>query len=99
MNNYETLYVIKPNLEEEACAALIEKFAGIISGQGGEIEKTDEWGKRRLAYPIRFKNEGCYSEGYYVLVEFKAPPTLPLELERNFKINESIMRFMVVKKA
>ena len=98
MNSYETLYIIKPDVEEEARKALIEKFAVIITHDGGEIESTDEWGMRKLAYPIHYKNEGDYTEGYYVLVNFKASPTLPAELERNFKITDSIMRFIVVRK-
>lgn len=93
MNSYETLYIIKPDVEDEARAALIARFNDIITSDGGEIENVDEWGKRRLAYPINYINEG-----YYVLVDFKANPALPNELERNFKINENIMRFMVVKK-
>ena len=52
MNKYENLYVITPELEEEAIKAIIEKFSGIITANGGEIESVDEWGKRRLAYPI-----------------------------------------------
>ena len=57
MNKYETLYVITPELEEEATKAVIEKFSGIITANGGEIESVDEWGKRRLAYPIDYKTE------------------------------------------
>ena len=94
MNSYETLYVIKPDLEDEARAALIQKFSAIITDNGGEIESVDEWGKRKLAYAINY-----ISEGYYVLVNFKAQPELPAELERNFKINDNIMRYIVIKKA
>ena len=80
-------------MEDEARAALISRFAEIIAANGGEVEATEEWGKKRLAYPINYINEG-----YYVLVNFKAPATLPIELERNFKISEDVMRFMVIKK-
>ena len=93
MNQYEVLYVITPELEEEAMRGTIEKFSGIITANGGEIEKIDEWGKRHLAYPIDYKNEG-----YYVLVNFLAMPEFPRELERNFKIDENIIRFMVVRR-
>ena len=92
MNKYETLYVITPELEEEATKAVIEKFSGIITANGGEIESVDEWGKRRLAYPINFKNEG-----YYVLVQFTAAPEFPRELERNLQINENVMRYLVTR--
>lgn len=94
MNSYETLYVIKPNLEDEARAALIQKFSAIITDNGGEVESVDEWGKRKLAYAIDY-----ISEGYYVLVNFKSNAELPAELERNFRINDNVMRYMVIKKA
>ena len=94
MNSYETLYVIKPDLEDEARAALIQKFSAIITDNSGEVESVDEWGKRKLAYAIDY-----ISEGYYVLVNFKANAELPAELERNFRINDNVMRYMVIKKA
>ncbi|MBR4079190.1 MAG: 30S ribosomal protein S6 [Christensenellaceae bacterium] len=94
MNSYETLYVIKPDLEDEARAALIQKFSAIITDNGGEVESVDEWGKRKLAYAIDY-----ISEGYYVLVNFKSNAELPAELERNFRINDNVMRYMVIKKA
>lgn len=93
MNKYESLYVITPELEEEATKAIIEKFSGIIATNGGVIEGVDEWGKRRLAYPIDYK-----TEGYYVLVNFEAEGELPKELERNFNNDENILRFIVVRK-
>ena len=85
MNKYETLYIIKPTVEEEARKALIDKFSEIITAQG-TVEGVEEMGMRKLAYPINY-----ISEGYYVLVNFEA-------LERNFKINENIMRYIIVKK-
>ena len=94
MNSYETLYVIKPDLEDEARAALIQKYSAIITDNGGEVESVDEWGKRKLAYEINY-----IGEGYYVLVNFKANAELPAELERNFRINDNVMRYMVIKKA
>ena len=93
MNSYETLYIIKPDVEDEARAALIARFNEIITANGGEIENVDEWGKRKLAYAINY-----ISEGYYVLVNFKAQSDLPAELERNFKISDNIMRYIVVRK-
>ena len=92
MNQYEVLYLITPELDEETNKAVIEKFAG-IPANGGEIVKQDEWGKRRLAYAIDYK-----TEGYYVLVDFNAAPTLPAELERNFRNDERILRYMVTSK-
>ncbi len=92
MNKYESLYVIVPELNEEENASVIEKFNGIIAANGGEIEKVDEWGKRRLAYAIDYK-----TEGYYVLVVFNAPAEVPAELERNLKNDERIMRYKVAR--
>lgn len=93
MNQYEVLYLITPELDEETNRSVIEKFAGIITGNGGEIVKQDEWGKRRLAYAIDYK-----TEGYYVLVNFNAAPEFPAELERNFRNDERILRYMVTVK-
>ena len=93
MNQYEVLYVITPELDEEADKVVMDKFADIINANGGEIEKTEVWGKRRLAYPIDYK-----TEGYYVLVTFNANPELPRELERNMRNDERLMRYMVTRK-
>ena len=90
-NSYETLFVIDPDLGEEATKAMVEKFTKLIA-DNGEVESVDEWGKRRLAYPINDK-----PEGYYVLVNFKSEPSLPSELERIFGITEGIMRSIVVR--
>ena len=92
MNKYEAMYIVTPEMEDEAIKGVIEKFSGIITANGGEIEKTDEWGRKTLAYPIDYK-----TEGYYVLVNFAAAPELPRELERNFRNDESILRYMVVR--
>lgn len=92
MNKYELIYIIDTAVEEEARKNLIEKFSALITANGGEIEKVDEWGKRRLAYAINDKNEG-----YYVLVAFKAPADLPREIERNMRINEKILRSLIIK--
>ena len=93
MNRYEMIYIIDTGLEEAARKELIEKVSALIEKNGGEIEKVDEtWGKRRLAYAINYK-----TEGWYVLVTFKAPVELPRELERNLQINENVLRYLVVK--
>ena len=92
MNKYEAMYIVTPEMEDEAIKGVIEKFSGIITANGGEIEKTVEWGRKKLAYPIDYK-----TEGYYVLVNFAAAPELPRELERNFRNDESILRYMVVR--
>ena len=92
INKYETIFIVDASLAEDQITALVEKFKSLIS-DAGEIESVDEWGKRRLAYPIDDK-----TEGYYVLVDFAADPQLPRELERNFKNDESILRYMVTRK-
>ena len=93
MNRYELTYIIDTALEETARKELIEKVSALITNNGGEIEKVDEtWGKRRLAYAIDYK-----TEGWYVLVTFKAPADLPRELERNLEIYDSVLRYLIVK--
>jgi small subunit ribosomal protein S6 len=90
MRNYETIFILRPSIEEEQRVAAIEKFTGIINADG-EVEKVDEWGIKRLAYEIE-----KIREGYYVYVTFKANPSLPAELERNYKISDDVMRYIIV---
>ena len=90
MNSYETLFVISPELSEDATKALVEKFTGLIA-ENGELGEVSEWGRRRLAYPIN-----DMTEGYYVLVNFKSASDFPAELERIFKITDGILREIVV---
>lgn len=92
MNKYEVVYIIDPAVEEEARKALIAKFNELITGNGGSVDKVEEWGKRRLAYAIDYK-----TEGYYVLVNFQAEAELPKELERNLQISDSVIRYQVIK--
>ena len=86
--NYEVVYILDPALGEEAIAAMIEKFKALVETQG-----IDDWGKRRLAYPINDLNEG-----HYVLMTFTAAPALPAELDRVLKITEGVMRSMIICK-
>lgn len=90
MRKYESIFILRPSLEEEKRNEVIEKFKAIIAADG-EIEKVEEWGNRKLAYEIE-----KIRDGYYVLVTFKANPTLPLELERNFKISDDVIRYIVI---
>lgn len=92
MNSYETIFIIDASLEEEAVKALQEKFTNLIS-KNGTIDSVDEWGKRRLAYEIKDK-----TEGYYVLVNFKAEPEFPKELDRQYKITDGILRTIIIRK-
>ena len=93
MNSYELLYILNNELADEAKEQVIEKLNAVVTANGGTIDSVDKWGTRRLAYPINYKNEG-----YYVLVNFTAPATLPDELERVMRITDSVIRFLVVKK-
>lgn len=91
MNSYETLFIIDATLSDEEIKALTEKFTALIA-ENGTVGEVNEWGKRRLAYPINDKNEG-----YYVLVNFEADGEFPAELERIFGITEGIMRSIVIR--
>ncbi len=92
MNKYESMYILKPDLEEEARKAIIDKFSALVTDNGGKVEKVDEWGQKKLAYEIDY-----IKEGYYVLMTFEALPEFPLELERNYNINDSVIRFNVIR--
>jgi small subunit ribosomal protein S6 len=86
------MFIIAAALEDDQKAALVETVKEIISN-GGEVIKTDVWGARKLAYPIQKKNEG-----YYVVIEFNAPPELPKELDRRLKISDNVIRHLIVNK-
>lgn len=92
MNKYEMLYILGADLTDEAKEQLIAKFEGIVTSNGGTVEKTEKWGVKKLAYPINYK-----TEGYYVLMTFESAPTLIKELERVAGITEGVMRRMVSK--
>ena len=91
INSYECLFVVDVTNGDDVVKAKVEKFTGKIAANA-EIVEVNEWGKRRLAYPINDK-----SEGYYVIVTFKAEPSFIAEIERRFNIDETIMRYLVVK--
>ena len=92
MNQYEVMYVIDPALEDSARIELNNRFSDLVKKNGGEVDRVDEWGKRRLAYAIQYK-----TEGYYVLMYIKAPAELPREIERNMQISDSILRYLTVR--
>ena len=83
---YEVLYIVNPTLGEESIAALVEKFKAMVEAEG-TLSNIDEWGKRRLAYPVNDLNEG-----YYVLMSFESKPEFPAELERVMKITDGVLR-------
>ncbi|MCM1543939.1 MAG: 30S ribosomal protein S6 [Ruminococcus sp.] len=92
MSNYETMLVFSVKNGEENVTALVEKFKALVEAHG-TIESVDEWGKRRLAYPINYE-----SEGYYVLVNYSCEPEFPAELDRIVNITDGVLRSMTIAK-
>ena len=91
ISSYETMFIVDCSVSEEATAAVVAKFRSLIEANG-TIEKIEEWGKRKLAYPIN-----DMTEGYYVLVDYKAETDFSDELSRVFDITEGIMRYLTIK--
>ena len=89
---YETVFIVDVTLGEEQIAATVEKFKSLIESNG-TVTNVNEWGKRRLAYPINDLNEG-----YYVLMTFTSEPSFPKELDRVLRITDGIMRSLIVCK-
>ena len=92
MAKYETMLITTATLDDEATAALVGKFNSLIEANG-TIDSIDEWGKRRLAYPINDENEGVYT-----VINFTSEPDFPAELDRVYKITEGVMRSLIVAK-
>lgn len=91
MHKYELTYIVRPDLEEEAVPPVFETVSQLITTGGGTVDEPDVWGRRRLAYPIR-----NHSEGTFVLQRFQLPPDQITELERNLKLSEDVIRYLVV---
>ena len=91
-NYYESMFIVDVTGGEDAVKASVEKFVGLINANSETVYEVNEWGKRRLAYPINDK-----PEGYYVVVTFKADPEFPAEFERLANIDESILRSMIIR--
>lgn len=91
MKAYELLLMIDPSLDEDSRGALLEKFQGIITADGGVVDAVDAWGKRKLAFEI-----GKLTEGDYTLIDFHATPATIAELDRVLHITDSVVRYMVV---
>ena len=92
MRKYEIMYIIRPNIEEEAKKALVERFNTILSENGAETVEAKEWGKRRLAYEIN-----DFRDGYYVLVKTESEAAAIQEFDRLAKISEDIIRHMATR--
>jgi small subunit ribosomal protein S6 len=89
---YETIFVLDPTLSEEDNQALVTKFKTLVE-ENGTIESVDDWGKRRLAYPIN-----DLTDGYYTLINFSSDPDFPAELDRVYKITEGVLRTIIIRK-
>ena len=90
--NYEVVYIVDPAQGEEGIASIVASFKSLAEQNGSAVE-VEEWGSRKLAYPINYKNDG-----YYVLMSFNSEPSLPRELDRKLRINDGIMRSLIVCK-
>ena len=92
MNQYETVFILTPVLSDDQMKEAVEKFKGILQAEGAEIINEENWGLKKLAYPIQKK-----STGFFQLVEFKADPTVIDKLELNFRRDERVIRFLTFK--
>lgn len=93
MRDYELLYIIKTEVSEEQTQAVIDRYNGILENEGATVEKVDKWGKRKLAYTIDKK----YTDGFYVLVNFKGESNAVDEVDRLMKIDENLLRHMITR--
>ncbi len=92
MRNYEVMVILEPDLEERAVGPALEQYLKLVRDDGGSVEKLDVWGRRRLAYEIDKR-----SEGIYAVIELSAKPDTVKELDRQFGLNESILRTKVIR--
>jgi len=94
MRRYETIFIVKPNVAEDEIDAIVNKTSSIIEGDGGAIIRIDKWGLRKLAYLIKKE-----SQGYYVYVDYAGFPASVAEIERIFRIDDRILKYLTVKLA
>ena len=92
MNRYETVCIVRPDVGDDVIKGVIAKSSELAASEGGEVLKLDEWGRRRLAYPIMKKNEG-----YYFVLTYSSLPEVSKELERTLRLNEDVLRYQTVK--
>jgi len=92
MNNYETVFILTPVLSDQQMKEAVEKFKDILVAEGSEILNIENWGLRKLAYPIQKK-----STGFYTLMEFQADPTIVAKLETQFRRDEKVLRFLTFR--
>jgi small subunit ribosomal protein S6 len=92
MRNYEVAFIAHPELDDNSLNALLEKAKGWVAASGGQVTNVDLWGRRRLAYPIRKQ-----TEGQYVFLQTQMTATATREVERNLRLTEQVMRFMIIR--
>lgn len=92
MREYELTYIVRPDIEDEAVANIAARVEQVITSNGGRVLKTDMWGKRRLAYPLR-----RYTEGYYIFLRTELTDQAIREVERSIKLSEDILRHLLVR--
>jgi small subunit ribosomal protein S6 len=92
VRTYELMLLLSPELEEEAVEALLARTTEIVTSRNGEITNIDKWGKRRLAYEVQ-----DHTEGFYVVIKFKADNEATTEVDRVLKITEEVLRFLLVR--
>ncbi len=92
MRIYEELFIVRPNATEEEIDQAIEQIRQVVTGAGGTLDKVEKWGVRKLAYRVR-KHE----DGYYVLVQFSAPPNAVTEIERRLRVSDTVIKYLTVR--
>ncbi len=92
MREYELIYIVRPDVEEEALEEISKKVDQVVTGNGGQVTEVKPWGKRRLAYPIQ-----KLKEGYYVLNRIQLEPQMLKEVERSLTLSEEIIRYLIVR--
>ncbi len=94
MRQYELMMILSPEIDERAIAPTVEKLLAVVPAEGGTIDNTDIWGRRRMSFEIAKK-----SEGVYAVINFTATPATSKELERQLGLNESVLRIKVLRVA
>lgn len=92
LRDYELIYIVKPNVTDELLPGTLDKVSKFITEKGGAVDKVDQWGRRKLAYPIK-----RFTEGNYISTKFKFTPKSTVELENNLKLTEEIIRYLLVR--
>jgi small subunit ribosomal protein S6 len=92
MRNYELTFIVPTDVSEEELHGVVSQVQSWVEGTQGKVTRVDQWGRRRLAYHI-----GEYNEGFYVLLDVEMNPTATVELERNLKLSDKVMRYLLVR--